>query len=191
MFIKTKLTFLIVTFILGVYVGYTVGQRGISSYWQKPPKVTDFASCAKAGYSVAESYPRTCRDGSGETYTESIGNTIEKSDLIMIDMPHSNDVIKSPLTITGKARGLWFFEASFPVVLTDWDGKIIAQHYGTAQGEWMTESFVPYESVIAFESPYKDGDPDFMRRGTLILQRDNPSGLPENDDALEIPVRFE
>lgn len=113
-----------------------------------------------------------------------------KADLIRLNTPSPNQSISSPLTISGQARGTWFFEASFPVVLTDWDGKIIAEHYATADGEWMTEDFVPFSTELEFDNPYQTGNPDFMRRGTLILKKDNPSGLPENDDALEIPIFF-
>jgi len=107
-----------------------------------------------------------------------------KKDLIRLETPKDGDVIKSPLTIRGEARGNWFFEASFPVILTDWDGKIIAEHYATAQDEWMTTDFVPFEAVLEFEKP------SYGERGALILKKDNPSGLPENDDALEITVFY-
>ncbi len=117
------------------------------------------------------------------------GKTVT-DELLVLDQPQPDDTITSPLTITGEARGYWFFEASFPVVLTDWDGRIIAETYAQAQGDWMTEDFVPFTSTVTFESPYKAGDPEFMRRGTLILQKDNPSGLPENDAAHEITVWF-
>jgi hypothetical protein len=152
---------------------------------------TTFEECVSLGFPVAESYPRQCTDGSGNHFTEFVGNELEKRDLIRLSSPRPNMTIGSPLTISGEARGYWYFEASFPVILTDWDGKIIASHYATAQGEWMTEDFVPFTSNLTFESPYKEGDPDFMKRGTLILAKDNPSGLPEHDDALEIPVIFE
>lgn len=32
-----------------------------------------------------------------------------KDDLIRLDSPRPSQVIKSPLTITGEARGYWFF----------------------------------------------------------------------------------
>ncbi len=92
--------------------------------------------------------------------------------------------------LEGKARGYWFFEGSFPVVLTNWDGLIIAEGFATAEGEWMTEDFVPFKGELTYTSPYKAGDPDFMKRGSLILKKDNPSGLPENDDAFELTVFF-
>ncbi|OGJ59137.1 hypothetical protein A2635_04210 [Candidatus Peribacteria bacterium RIFCSPHIGHO2_01_FULL_51_9] len=105
--------------------------------------------------------------------------------LITVTSPLPGDRITSPLTIKGQARGTWYFEATFPVVLTDWDGLIIAQGYAQAEGEWMTEDFVPFSATLTFEKPA------YGERGTLVLQKDNPSGLPEHDDAVEIPIRFE
>lgn len=110
-------------------------------------------------------------------------------DLVVLDAPLPESVITSPLTVTGKARGYWFFEADFPVHLTDWDGRIIATGIATAQRDWMTEDFVPFIAVLEFEVP--SGPGEARNRGTLILQKDNPSGLPEHDDAREITVYFE
>lgn len=145
--------------------------------------VTNFEECVALGNPVMESYPRQCRSGE-QTFTENIGNEIEKMDLIRLEYPRPNQIISSPLTITGQARGNWFFEASFPVVLTDWDGKIIAQGIATAKSEWMTTDFVPFEARLKFVVNKNS----YSNRGFLILRRDNPSGLSEHDDALEIPV---
>ncbi len=109
-----------------------------------------------------------------------------KADLIVINFPQRDTVISSPITISGKARGYWFFEASFPISIVDWDGRIIGEGIATAQDEWMTEAFVPFTATITFNVP---SDTPY-RRGTIILQKDNPSGLPEHDNALEIPVTF-
>lgn len=106
-------------------------------------------------------------------------------DLISITSPLPSSEISSPLIVEGEARGYWYFEASFPIVLTDWDGLIIAEGYATAQDEWMTEEFVPFEATLEFDTP------EYGDSGYLILQRDNPSDLPENDDAFEIPIIFE
>ncbi|MEZ4103995.1 MAG: Gmad2 immunoglobulin-like domain-containing protein [Candidatus Paceibacterota bacterium] len=113
-----------------------------------------------------------------------------KVDLIKVASPRPNVTINSPLVVNGEARGYWFFEGSFPIILTDWDGKIIAESFATAQSDWMTEDFVAFVGELNFVSSYNDGDPDFMKKGTLIFKKDNPSDLPEHDDALEIPVRF-
>lgn len=119
-----------------------------------------------------------------------VSNEDDVSDLIRLTNLEAGDVIESPLVLEGEARGPWYFEATFPIVLTNWDGEIIAEGFATAEGEWMTEEFVPFSATIEFESPYSEGDSEFMKRGSLILQKSNPSGLPENDAALELSVRF-
>ena len=153
--------------------------------------VENFADCVEAGNPVMESYPRQCRH-EDKTYTENIGNEMEKMDLIRLDSPRPNQYIDSPVTIQGEARGTWFFEGDFPVVLTDWDGLIIAEGYATAKSDgstdsppsWMTEDFVRFEAELEFQVPA------VYNRGSLILRKDNPSGMPEHDDALEVPVYF-
>jgi hypothetical protein len=114
----------------------------------------------------------------------------DKADLIQLTTPVPNSVVGSPLIVSGQARGYWFFEASFPVYLTNWDGLIIAEGVALASGDWMTEEFVPFTATLEFVSPYPAEGQDFMKRGALILKKDNPSGLPEKDDALEIPINF-
>ena len=107
----------------------------------------------------------------------------EKENLIRLDPPKPNEIVKSPLLIDGEARGTWYFEASFPVSLYDANGKLLARTPAEAQGEWMTENFVPFKAGLKFDPPTTD-------TGFLILEKDNPSGLPEHADELKIPVRF-
>jgi len=107
------------------------------------------------------------------------------NDLIRVTSPIENSVVGSPLIVRGEARGSWYFEASFPIVLVNWDGFIISETHAEAKGDWMTEDFVPFEAQVIFDKP------EYGATGTLILKNDNPSGLPENDKAIEIPVRFE
>jgi len=95
-----------------------------------------------------------------------------------------NQLVTSPLTVTGEAKGTWFFEATFPIKLTDWDGRVLAESFATAKSDWMTEDFVPFEATFDFEVP------EYVENGSLVLQKSNPSGLPENYDAVEIPVKF-
>ncbi len=122
-----------------------------------------------------------------ETLAPVVNPPATKDDLIRLDTPRPGQVIKSPLTITGEARGNWFFEASFPVVLVNWDGLIIAQGIATAKDNWMTTEYVPFEATLDFTIDKNT----YSNRGALILQKDNPSGLPEHDNALEIPIIFE
>jgi hypothetical protein len=106
-------------------------------------------------------------------------------DLIVIEQPLPESVVYSPLKITGRARGTWFFEASFPIVLTNWDGLIIAQAPAQATTDWMTTDWVPFEATLVFNV-----DTSVSSRGALILRKDNPSGLPQFDDAREMTVFF-
>ncbi len=143
----------------------------------------NFMECADAGNPVMESYPRKCAVDD-KVFIEEIGNELEKQSLIRLNSPRPNQLVSSPLVLEGEARGIWFFEGDFPVVLTNWDGLIIAEGYATAKGDWMTEEFVSFEATIEFEGE------ELYPNGTLILQKDNPSGLPENGDALEVPILF-
>ncbi len=107
-----------------------------------------------------------------------------KSGLIYVESPLPGSRVASPLRIRGHARGKWFFEGDFPIVLADANGKFITQGYATAKKGWMTEMFVPFESVIKFKPP-RSGS-----KGTLVLKKNNPTDRPEFDDVLEIPVFF-
>ena len=95
--------------------------------------------------------------------------------------------IKSPLVVRGEARGTWYFEASFPVRLKDAGGREIAVMPAQANGEWMTTDFVPFEVVLNFEMLEAAAG----TVGTLILEKDNPSGLPEHNDSVSMSVVFE
>ena len=120
----------------------------------------------------------------GKTYTQDIGNEAELSNLIVVDYPRPNQIVKSPLVITGRARGYWFFEASAPVRILDKNGDVLAEKYIESIDEWMTEDFVVFSGEITF-------NPAGSNKGTIILQNDNPSGLPENIKELRIPIHFE
>jgi hypothetical protein len=102
---------------------------------------------------------------------------------IRVTAPSPGALIASPLTVSGEARGSWYFEASFPIRLVDAAGKELVVVPAQARGEWMTTNFVPFEVQLSFVPPPSPG-------GFLILQKDNPSGLPEHADSLVIPVRF-
>ncbi len=107
-----------------------------------------------------------------------------KADLIIADAPKAGTTIKSPVTISGKARGDWYFEASFPVRILGSEGNVIASGPAQAQGKWMTTDFVPFSITLTFPKQPSGS------RGSVILHNDNPSGDPARDDYLEVPVRF-
>jgi len=158
--------------------------------------VTDFASCVAAGNPVTQTSPRQCRTVDGTVYTEPVtsGNgeanasvrefTSPKGVTVRLHDWAERQTVASPLVISGEIPGNWSFEASFPVALLDPTGKIIGQTTAALDGEWMTSNYVPFTATLTFETPSAGGS------GILTLRKDNPSGLPENDDAIEVPVTF-
>lgn len=104
-------------------------------------------------------------------------------DLLQVSSPAAGETVGSPLIVSGIARGSWYFETSFPVRLLDNAGKELAAVPAAAQGNWMTNNFVPFIATL-------DIDAGAVKEGKLILKNDNPSGLPENDKSIEIPLKF-
>ncbi|HAI98280.1 TPA: hypothetical protein DCL30_01905 [Candidatus Peribacteria bacterium] len=105
----------------------------------------------------------------------------DSGDLVIVS-PLANAMVESPLTVSGKARGAWYFEGSFPVRLLDDQDTLLEETPAQAQGDWMTADYVPFTATLTFTTARKNG--------TLLLKKDNPSGLPENDRSVSIPVRF-
>lgn len=110
-------------------------------------------------------------------------NNLPTTDMIHVAVPLPDVLVQSPLTVKGEARGNWYFEASFPVKVFDANGKQLGSVAAQAKGDWMTTEFVPFEAVISFDEPTTE-------IGTVVFQKDNPSGLPENDASVSIPVYF-
>jgi hypothetical protein len=106
---------------------------------------------------------------------------VKETELIKLFSPQAGAEISTPLQITGEARGTWFFEADFPVYILNAQREVIAQGIAQAQDDWMTEDFIPFNAVINFSVSEKT-------EAMLILKKDNPSGLKENDDQIEIPI---
>ena len=166
----------------GVWFGFfrTIGNPA--------PVVLSFEDCAAAGYPVMESYPRQCRTPDGRLYVEEIPENITyfnaTDDNIVVELPFPGAVTGKNFSVIGKARGTWFFEASFPIEVLDKDGKFLAVGIAQAQGEWMTRDFVPFKADIKVPQSY-------IGKATLVLKKDNPSGLPEHDASVSFPITIE
>lgn len=124
---------------------------------------------------------RTLRTLAGWRFETSDREPIEN--LLRVEQPLPNNDVSSPLQISGEARGYWYFEADFPVRLETYDGAILARGVAEAEGDWMTESFVPFRTELRFDAPDDE-------RGYLVFERANPSGRPENDRSFRLPVLF-
>lgn len=117
------------------------------------------------------------------TPTSTIPTSTINSDVKVL-YPKANENVISPVNVVGEARGSWFFEASFPIRLETNDGKVLANSYVTALSDWMTVNFVPFQGQLSYILTTSTS-------GKLILEADNPSGLPENSKQISIPVQIQ
>jgi hypothetical protein len=155
--------------------------------------INSYADCVAAGYPIQESYPEQCRTPDGKSFINPDAITVfpegeftsTKGTIIILDDIEAQSRVQSPLTVTGKVPGNWSFEASFPVQVTSKNGAVLVQTAAQLEGDWMTEELVPFSVTLTFERPSGDNP-----QGYLVLKKDNPSGLPENDDSVTIPIVF-
>lgn len=145
--------------------------------------ISSYEECVAAGNPVMESYPPQCRTEDGQTFSQEIGNELDVSDEIQISNPRPNQLIEKTLEITGRAKGTWLFEAQTVARLYDKDNNLITEGIVTAQSDWMTEELIPFKGTLNFVHPGPE-------KGKLVIEKSNPSGLPENDSQLIVPIYF-
>lgn len=100
---------------------------------------------------------------------------------VRLETPAPQEAVTSPLVVRGAARGSWSFEGAFTARLLGPTGAELAVAPAELLGPWTTEDFVPFEAELAFEAPAGAAL-------TLVLERANPSGLPENAEELRVPL---
>lgn len=101
----------------------------------------------------------------------------------VITNPKPNSTITSPTTIEGTVPPGWMFENVLPIKLLDANRNVIVDTFAKAySGDWMSEEPVKFKKVIFFTSKEASG--------FIVIEKDNPSGLPENSQSFEIPVKF-
>lgn len=99
---------------------------------------------------------------------------------VVVISPASGATVSKTFTVSGKAPGPWYFEASFPIKVVDANNNFIGQGIAQAQTDWMVVDDVVFVAAVTTSG--------YSGPATLVLMRDNPSGMPENDDSISIPV---
>lgn len=87
------------------------------------------------------------------------------------------------IQISGEASGTWFFEAEFWLELFDESNNLLSEWYTTAQGEWMTVDYVPFNWKITYLSPESE-------YGYLVFKKANPSWLEEYELKKSIKIKI-
>lgn len=97
--------------------------------------------------------------------------------------PKSGDTITGPLVIKGYIPKSWTFEGQFQMKLLDSQRRIIIQD--RVPVEWDNEN---KKDTLYFVESYNYHTS--ATSGFLVLENDNPSGLPEKQKNIEILVNF-
>lgn len=178
--------FLILVIIISLIV--TKKNKQAQTIPSKDPAVLSFSDCIRSGYPIMESYPRQCRTPDGRLFAEekipSLPTYINtSSDQIIVDTPSPDSVTGKEFFVMGTARG-WYFEGSFPIEILDKNGKKLTEAPAQAQSEWMTSEPVKFKATIKIPDSY-------IGQATILLKKDNPSGLPEHDASMSYPITIE
>jgi hypothetical protein len=185
-----KTSRLVIVIVLGVIV---IGGVAAALWWNFVPRIStstinSYDECAAAGNPIMESYPEQCAAG-GKTFTRDISGDVKSNEYtsgkgikILVDTPTKNESVSVPFTISGQVPGNWSFEASFPIELLDKNGNSLTTIPAHLTGDWMTTDLVPF--TVTFDAT----DLDYVGKATLVLHKDNPAGLPENDDSVTIDI---
>lgn len=136
---------------------------------------------AVSNNSISSSTPSRNDEVSSSTAQDDLSNDIK------VSKPASGEAVASPLSLSGQARGSWYFEATAPVKVTDASGKVLGTGHIQAQGEWMTTNFVPFTGTIDFKVSTTSAT---TTSGFVVFNNDNPSGDPARSKSVSIPVVF-
>ncbi len=109
--------------------------------------------------------------------------TDDNDKVAVIDAPLKDAKITTPVTVSGTAPAFWFFENSFPVQVLDSAGTVLGSAQANPDTESMPEGMTAFHAEVEFE---KSATPT----GILLFRADNPSGLPENEYSVKVPVTF-
>lgn len=181
-------------FVLGAIVVVAIILRLVSfvsngGFWNKHENKSNIVSGATTSVDVKDEQ-RFILEGELTTTTEAITmstttvttSTQEIPKMALLTEPQASSTVSSPLIVKGEAPGYWFFEASLPIKILDSQGNVIATAPALAESDSLTDNFVPFKSLLEFKTT--------STSGYIVINNDNPSGLPENELSVKIPVLF-
>lgn len=107
----------------------------------------------------------------------------EPEPILQTNVPR-NSVIKTDQIVAGKIDNSWLFEGQFNIQIKDSSGRVIATTpVKIVEGQdWTVPGLKDFSVKITFKTN--------SQSGTLVINSDNPSGLPENQKSYSIPVKF-
>ena len=100
--------------------------------------------------------------------------------MLTVTSPQQGAFVAHTFQLEGKARGSWYFEGTFPLVIENESGVVLETIPIRAQGDWQTPDLVPFSETI--QLPYYSGN------ANLILKKANLSSGSSEDASLTIPI---
>lgn len=106
-----------------------------------------------------------------------------KGDVVLVLDPDSGDTIGCGVTVMGTVPSSWVFEDNFPISVEDPEGNDVMAGYAKSYGDSMSQDKVDFSgSIKCIGVNCYSGDV------FLVIHKENPSGLTENDDSVRIPL---
>lgn len=104
---------------------------------------------------------------------------------VRIESPTQQSQVQSPIAITGSAPGTWFFEGQLTATLVSSDTELGSASL-QAESDWMTEDAVEFSGELEYSIPSGSE----INSAELIINKANPSGLPQNERQAIMRVRI-
>ncbi len=110
----------------------------------------------------------------------SVSGKANKDDLVLFSIAPGAKV-SGKVEATGVIKGAYFFEANIITNILDGNKNMLKQGHGDATTDWMTSDPVSFKTSLDFTG--LPAGPAYIE-----IRNDNPSGLPENDKSILIPI---
>lgn len=137
---------------------------------------------------IRETYSNSCEaTKAGATVVAQGACAQTPEEMVKIISPLADQKISSPVMVKGMAFGGWFFEGSFPIQITDAAGTVLGEAPAVTTEDWAKAALAGEKIGFTAKITFKKTT---AKQGYIVLKQDNPSGLPENDHEVKIPVNF-
>lgn len=167
--------------IIAVLVALIVGGVGFVGGTYYGEKVQKEKTAVKSAVTAVAS--PTAKIGTRSAVTTATQTQTATAQGIRVTSPVTDATVSSPLSISGEAVGSWYFEGEFTVSMIDGNGAEASSAIVKAQGDWMTQSYVPFTATMDFKK-------QLTPFGYLVFKKNNPSGQPSNDQEYKLRIYF-
>lgn len=125
------------------------------------------------------------QEGLAKSVDERMVNKVSENKDIIINSPKKEELISSPLVITGQVNGNGWsgFEGQVGTVkLLGSNAEILGTAILEPTTDWMRLP-TKFKAILVFASAKE-------QNGMLVFKNENPSGMPENDTEFKLPVKI-